>query len=87
MRVIQVCFKNVSSGQFWSLADNCQELVKSLHAQVRLMENFGLMERCHGSLIQKVQSVLSVKKMLRMSIIFCLIDPNSKLTLNLSGKN
>ena len=46
-----------------------------------------LMERCHGSLIQKVQSVLSVKKMLRMSIIFCLIDPNSKLTLNLSGKS
>ena len=42
MQVGQSCLKNVPLEQFWSLADSYPDLVSQLHAQVRLMGNFGL---------------------------------------------
>ena len=42
MHVAQECLANVSPEQFWSIADNYQDLVKRLHVQIRLAGNFGV---------------------------------------------
>ena len=42
MQIAQVCLEKVSSHQFWSIANNFQDLVSRLHVQIRVMGNFGL---------------------------------------------
>ena len=42
MRVAQTFLENISSYQFWSIADRYPDLVSRLHVQIRLMGNFGL---------------------------------------------
>ena len=42
MRVAQTCLENISSYQFWSIADRYPDLVSRLHEQIRLTGNFGL---------------------------------------------
>ena len=42
MRVAQACLENVSSDQFFSIADLYPDLVRHLHVQIRLMGNFGI---------------------------------------------
>ena len=42
MRVAQTCLENISSYQFWSIADRYPDLVSHLHVQIRLTGNFGL---------------------------------------------
>ena len=43
MRVAQACLENIFPDQFWSIADLYPDLVRHLHAEIRLMGNFGLM--------------------------------------------
>ena len=40
--VAQAFFKNVTSDQFWSIADLFPDLVSRLHVQLRLLSNLGL---------------------------------------------
>ena len=42
MRVAQTCLENISSYQFWSIADCYPGFLSGLHVQIRLMGNFGL---------------------------------------------
>ena len=42
MRVAQTCLENISPDQFWSIAYPYPDLVRHLHAQIRLMGNFGI---------------------------------------------
>ena len=42
IHIIQTCFENISSPDFWSLADEYPDLVTRLHKQARLMGSFGL---------------------------------------------
>ena len=42
MHVAQSCFENMPFQQFWSIADEYPDLDTRLHAQARLMSNFGL---------------------------------------------
>ena len=42
MHIAQACLRNVTSYQFWCLADNYPDLVSRMHVQIRLMGNFGL---------------------------------------------
>ena len=42
IHIIQTCFGNMSPPDFWSLADECPDLVVRLHTQARLMGSFGL---------------------------------------------
>ena len=42
MRVTQACLEIISTNQFWSIADLYPDFVRHLHAQIRIMENFGL---------------------------------------------
>ena len=38
----QTCFENMSTQQFWSIADVYPDLVMRLYMQARLMGNYGL---------------------------------------------
>ena len=40
MRVAKACIENISSDQFWSIADLYPNLVRHVHVQIRLMGNF-----------------------------------------------
>ena len=42
MRVAQMCLEDISSYQFWSIADRSPDLVSRLYVKIRLMGNFGL---------------------------------------------
>ena len=42
MRVAQTCLENISSDQFWSIADLYPDLVRHLHVQIRLIGHFGI---------------------------------------------
>ena len=42
MHVAQTCFENMSTQQFWSIADEYPDLATRLHTQARLMGNFSL---------------------------------------------
>ena len=42
MHIAQTCFENISSSDFWSLANEYPDLVARLHTQARLMGSFGL---------------------------------------------
>ena len=42
MHVAQTCFENMSTQQFWSIADEYPDLVTRSNVQARLVGNFGL---------------------------------------------
>ena len=42
MRVVQACLENIFPDEFWYTADLYSDLVRHLHLQIRLIENFGI---------------------------------------------